>query len=35
MDLIEAFVGLIAFIVLCLGKMGDALEALEKRERHH
>ena len=36
-DLIEAFVGLIAFIVLlaCLGKMGDALGALEKRERDH
>ena len=36
-DLIEVFVGLIAFIVLlaCLGKMGDALGALEKRERGH
>ena len=36
-DLIEAFVGLIAVIVLlaCLGKMGDALGALEKRERGH
>ena len=34
---LEAFVGLIAFIVLlaCLGKMGDALGALEKRERDH
>ena len=36
-DLIEVFVGLVAFLVLlvCLDRMGDALEALEKRERDH
>jgi hypothetical protein len=36
-DLIEGFVGLVAFVVLlaCLGKIGDALGALEKRERGH
>ena len=36
-DLIEIFVGLIAFVGLlaCLGKMGDTLSALEKRERGH
>ena len=37
MDLIETFVWLLAFIVLlaCLGKLFDALESLEKRERDH
>ena len=36
-DLIETFVWLLAFIVLlaCLGRLFDALEALEKRERDH
>ena len=36
-DLIEAVVWLLAFIVLlaCLGKLFDALEALETRERDH
>ena len=34
-DLIELFVGLVAFLVVlaCLGKMGELLSALEKRER--
>ena len=36
-DLIEVFVGLVALfgLLACLGKMGNALEALEKRERGH
>ena len=36
-DLIEGVVWLLAFIVLlaCLGKLFDALEALETRERDH
>jgi hypothetical protein len=36
-DLIEVFVGLVALfgLLACLGKMGNALEALEKRERDH
>jgi hypothetical protein len=36
-DLIEVFVGLIALfgLLVWLGKMGNALEALEKRERDH
>ena len=37
MDLVEGFLGLVALIVFlaCLGKIGDRLEALEKRERGH
>ena len=35
-DLIEGFLGLAAVIVFaCLGRIGDLLEALEKRERDH
>ena len=37
MDLLEGFVGLVAFIAFlaCLVKVGDTLSALEKRERGH
>ena len=37
MDLLGGFVGLVAFIAFlaCLGKVGDKLSALEKRERGH
>ena len=37
MDLIEALVWLLAFMILlaCLGKLFDALESLEKSERDH
>ena len=37
MDLIEAFIGLVALLIIfaCLGRIGAALEALEKRERDH
>ena len=37
MDLLEGFVGLVAFIVFlaCLGKVSHTLSALEKRERGH
>ena len=36
-DLLEGFVGLVVFIAFlaCLGKVGDTLSALEKRERGH
>jgi hypothetical protein len=36
-DLIEGFLGLVAAIVFlaCLGRIGDSLQALEKRERDH
>jgi len=36
-DLIDVFVGLVALfgLLACLWKMGNALEALEKRERDH
>ena len=37
MDLIEVFVGLVALfgLLACLGKMANALGALERRERDH
>jgi hypothetical protein len=36
-DLIEGFLGLVAVILFlaCLGRIGESLEALEKRERDH
>ena len=36
-DLIGGFLGLAAVIVFlaCLGRIGDSVEALEKRERDH
>jgi hypothetical protein len=37
MDLVEGFLGLVAVIIFiaCLGRIGDLLESLEKRERDH
>jgi hypothetical protein len=37
MDLFEGFLGLVAVIAFlaCLARIGDSLQALEKRERDH